>query len=70
MFLAYFIIILTTFAMQTLTLKIATGFSLLVVPGLLIIYTYALFNVKCMSGSRVGIIGATNRREGGDEAEE
>ena len=38
-------------------------------PGILIVYTYALFNVKCMSGSRVGIIGATNRREGEGEEE-
>ena len=47
-------IILTTFAVQTLFFKIMTGVSLLVAPVLLIIYTYGIFNIACMSGNRSG----------------
>ena len=67
----YFLgVVLATVIMQTITLKIILAVSLLFVPGLLIIYTYALFNTKCMSGSRVGIIGATNRIQGREREED
>ena len=55
--------ILSTFGVQTIALKIMIGFCLLLIPGISIIYTYALFNVKCMSGNRVGLIAATNARD-------
>ena len=60
---AFLLIVVWTFVSQTLTLKIMTAFALLIVPALLIVYTYAIFNVKCMSGNRVGVVRAVNTGE-------
>ena len=41
-------------------LKIMTAISILIVPELLIVCTYSIFNVRCMSGNRVGAVRAIN----------
>ena len=58
--LIYFGILILTFALQSLSLKIMASCSFIGVPTILLAYTYGLFNSKFLSGSRPGSCRASN----------
>ena len=73
-FTGFLTIILYTWASQDLTLLIMTGTCLIVVPIVSIIYSYTIFNMKCMAsgrGNNANLNGAdpNNRRRHADAAD-
>ena len=58
--------IFSTWASQDMTLLISTGTCLIVVPIVAIIYSYMIFNMKCMASGR----GNENVNNGGENGAE
>ena len=52
LFIGFLVVIFWTWASQDLSLLITTGTCLIVVPIVAIIYSYTIFNMKCMARGR------------------
>ena len=67
-FAGFLVIIFYTWASQQMTMLITTGTCLIIIPIVSIIYSYTIFNMKCMASGRDGANNA-NLNQGGHAAD-